>query len=178
MAYNLASLGGVDIQDNPSEPVFGMLDAVELISKFIAADVADIIRSEGVSVTDALAQSIEALAVEFDKTTASFDIVGLDYYKFINEGVDGVEIKHGSPYSFKTIKPPSFEGIDSIMTWLETKVGGQVDMSHAYAVGVNIKKKGIKPKKLTDTILATGLIDRIEEAVNDTVDKVIFNTIK
>lgn len=175
MSYNLSSFGK-DLTDN--QPAMGLVEVVRIVSEFVAKDIADWLRSEGVSVTDSLAESIAALPVEFDFTTATFSIAGAPYYKFINEGVDGVDIKHGSPYSFKTIKPPSFAGIDSIMNWLEAKVGGQVEMSHAYAVGVNIKKKGIKPKNLTQRILDSGISDRIEEAYMRAIEDNILNTIK
>lgn len=176
MSYNLSSLGGVDINQTNND-LLGMEEVVRLVAEFVANEIANWLRDNGISVTDSLAQSIAALPVEFDLNSASFKVVGEEYFSYIDKGVDGVERKHGSPFSFKTIKPPSFKGIDSIMNWLETKVGGSADMSMAYAVGVSVKKKGIEPKNITERILEGGLLDRIEEAYVDAIEKNILNSI-
>jgi hypothetical protein len=48
----------------------------------------------------ALAKSIDAKVKIFGQSI-SIQVFMFDYWKFINEGVNGTVVKHGSPYSFK-----------------------------------------------------------------------------
>jgi hypothetical protein len=77
------------------------------------------------------------------------EIEAADYAKFVDKGVDGLEVKHGSPYSFRT----PFAGrkmADEIREWIPAKgamlpEGFRSYESFAYAIATNVKKKGIKP---------------------------------
>jgi hypothetical protein len=77
------------------------------------------------------------------------EIEAADYAKFIDKGVDGLEVKHGSPYSFKT----PYAGrkmADEIRQWIPAKgamlpEGFRSYESFSYAIATSVKKKGIKP---------------------------------
>jgi hypothetical protein len=92
------------------------------------------------------------------------------YYDFINKGVNGTLVKHGSEYSFKNIGV-SKAFLKSLMEWkkfnvraskkddqlkgkskLQTKRKKITDAkeSSAYGLGVYIKRNGIKPTQFFD----------------------------
>lgn len=117
-----------------------------------------------------LESSLSATDIQADGSRMSIDILILDRYKFTDQGVNGVESKHGSPYSFKT-KKPSLGMQRAIKSWLRTRgaramkykaiskterkdksikrMKAKTDSqdSLAWAVATSVKKKGIKPTK-------------------------------
>jgi len=101
------------------------------------------------------------------------DVLLEDYYKFVDEGVNGVVNNRGAKFSFKS-RNPSRKMVDEIEQWLKragassTNVKKSVSKkesvglsfanasrSKAFAVAASIKRKGIKPTKfLTDAVIA------------------------
>lgn len=101
------------------------------------------------------------------------DVLLEDYYKFVDEGVNGLINSWGSKFSFKS-RNPSRKMVDEIEAWLKragasaTNVKKSVSKkegiglsfanasrSKAFAVAASIKRKGIKPTKfLTDAVIA------------------------
>ena len=93
------------------------------------------------------------------------------YYDFINNGVNGLLKKHGSPYSFRTLKiSKSF--LKSLMEWEKFNIRAsrnedqkkgksklqvkRTDItkqkkSSAYAIAIAIKNNGIKPTNYLNT---------------------------
>lgn len=103
-----------------------------------------------------LAQSIEPKPLK-----TGFEIEADFYYKFLDEGVkgagkgiSGLVTKGG--YQFKTIRP-NREMEESIAEW----TGESIDSN--YGVVVNIKKRGIKAKNITENVINTDLLDKISE---------------
>jgi len=101
-------------------------------------------------------------------TKNGFQIEADYYYKFIDDGVNGVGQFQGamSPirsvvssglYNFKDLRVPS------IMANRIKDMPGVSSMSHAYAIGVNIKRYGIKPKNITDKVVSDEMLERISQ---------------
>lgn len=75
------------------------------------------------------------------------------YYKFVNYGVDGVDMRRGAPYKFKT-RFASREMINNLMD------GYGIDTSHAFAVASKIKSQGIKPRNITTEFLESDKVKK------------------
>jgi len=127
------------------------------------------LRESGRIGTGSLEQSIAVEVVG----NLDMRIMANDYWDYINEGVDGVERKFGSPYSFKDIK--SVGGIVASMKeskWIATKGlfpnEGQSFDSMLYAIATSVKKQGIKPSHFFDTVMTD---EAIEEFTNDLTEQ-------
>ena len=178
---------GVDFSQSGS-PIKGIESAIKRISFDISEEFRQYLETNNISATRALSQSIGA---DPSRTTVSANgaeivILADDYFKFINEGVDGVEVSHGSPYSFKTIAPMNQEGIQSIKQWIPARglpMFASID-SMAYAISVGIKKKGIQPKKITENVLEgeAKVLEKIERslelALGTAVEVTLINTLR
>ena len=153
--------------DGESTPLKGIESALFRLSDDIAKEFREYLISNGIESTQALAYSIGGVPVTISDNGAEMKIEALDYFKFIDRGVDGVINKHGSPFSFKTIKPPSINGIESIRTFVGAKgIPAIPDIDGiTYAIAVSIKKKGIKPKNIFDGVIEGGLLDRMAESI-------------
>jgi hypothetical protein len=127
------------------------------------------LRNDGTNSTGDLEESIHIENVDIKGKSMSLDIVLLDRYKFINDGVKGVESGKGK-YSFKTIYPNK-KMATALLKWyrsgkarstsIRKPLGGKTEKKNlrakktvdqaenlkslAYATAVNIKKHGIKP---------------------------------
>lgn len=96
---------------------------------------------------------------------------GVPYYEFIDKGVDGVEQSQGSPFAFKSLKV----GVDmekSLASWMKEKYGEGAgydsERGDFYGLGVNIKKRGIKPTHFITDVLGNNIL-------NDVSDKMVNN---
>ena len=93
-----------------------------------------------------------------------FEIEADYYYKFIDDGVSGVggaikpirSVVTNGTYKFKNLGVPSAMA-QSIREWS----GASIEQS--YAIGVNIKQYGIKPKNITDKVVTDAVLERIAE---------------
>ena len=101
-------------------------------------------------------------------TKNGFEIQADYYYKFIDDGVSGVGQFSGATtpirsvvsnglYSFKNL------GVPEAMARRIKDMPGVGSMSHAYAIGVNIKNYGIKPKNITDKVVTDEMLERISQ---------------
>jgi len=115
----------------------------------VTADLREYILSNA-SNTGALAQSV----VYFPTGTLSFDIQADFYYKFVDEGVNGLKVNHASQYSFK-YPGVSYNMAKSIQEWKG------LEMSHAFAVASNIKQRGLKPKNITENVINDKVLEMI-----------------
>lgn len=133
------------------------------------------LQKEGISATGALGQSITPeLPIEISPGKATIRIGADKYYDFIDRGVDGVEVKHGSEFKFKN-KYPNRKMVRDLRGWMAAKGigGGDTFNSHAYAIATNIKKKGIKPKNITEAVLTPQLITALEEVYANALERAI-----
>ena len=149
------------------------------------------LRDEGRSSSGALEASIAPTITE-DQGKVIVQILAEDYYDFINKGVDGLERKFGSPYSFKTLGVgrqmlTSFEdfirnrGIKQLT--YTSREGEQIQKvletandykSAAYVLARATKKKGIEPTFFMDKTFDKKSLDELAETLGKTVTQ-IFN---
>lgn len=86
--------------------------------------------------------------------------ISMSYYgKFIDEGVNGVEVSWGSPYSFTSKRPPAsaFESYTS-------------DLSEQFAIAASVYKNGIQPRDFIQPVIdekLQGLSDMILNSIWD-----------
>jgi hypothetical protein len=100
--------------------------------------------------TGALAQSV----VYFPTGALSFEIQADNYYKFVDQGVNGIATNHSSVFSFKT-PFVSYNMAKAIQEWKG------MDMSHAFAIASNIKQRGLKPKEITENVINDKVLEMI-----------------
>ena len=115
----------------------------------VTADLREYIQANAMN-TGALAQSV----VYFPTGALSFEIQADDYYKFVDEGVNGIAVNHASVFSFK-YPGVSYNMAKAIQEWKG------LEMPHAFAVASNIKQRGLKPKHITDSVITDELLERI-----------------
>jgi len=141
--------------------------AYELIIKKIGDDIVDSFRTQIEKDTKSDNGALKA-SVEPIFKGKGFQIEADYYYKFIDDGVSGVGQFSGaiSPirsvvsnglYSFKNLGVPQSMA-KSIGEWANVS-----DISQAYAIGVNIKRYGIKPKNITDKVVTDEMLERISQ---------------
>ena len=103
--------------------------------------------------TGGLAQSV----VYFPKGSLSFEIQADSYYKFMDEGVNAIGTNNmGSSYSFKAPFVSSSHA-RAIQEWKG------LGLSHAYAVAMNNKKKGLKGHNITDNVITDKALEDISK---------------
>ena len=115
----------------------------------VTADLREYIQNNAMN-TGALAQSV----VYFPTGALSFEIQADDYYKFVDEGVNGIAVNHASQFSFQ-YPGVSYNMAKAIQEWKG------MDMSHAYAIATNIKQRGLRPKHITDNVINDKVLEMI-----------------
>jgi hypothetical protein len=136
-----------------------------------------LLASQGRNANGALSQSL-AFKFSTDNGIVTYELLALDYWDFINSGVNGIERAFGSPYSFRSLNPSpamidSLTGTGSLRGWMAakgintitwvTKDGEVVSKGlydeddykqAAWVFAKAIKRKGITPSHFVDdTIL-------------------------
>ena len=131
-----------------------------------------------------LRQSIEPQQVKRTETGLLLEIVMEDYYKFIDEGVQGVggdnkstggifqNVAPNSPFSYKDGVKPSYKHFEQ---WANVKG------LNPFAVRESVFRKGIKPNYFYTDVMTDDriniLVDRLEVAGAGTVEVIILNSI-
>jgi hypothetical protein len=103
--------------------------------------------------TGALANSYKG---EF--TINGIEIYGLDYFKFIESGVNGTEQTWGSPYSFSNKMIP----ISTIQGYADARG------INVYALQKSIFKKGIRPKD----IITSSIDSKLDNFGDDLIEAI------
>lgn len=93
-------------------------------------------------------------------TIDGIEIGGLDYFKFIEQGVNGTEQSWGSTYSFSKKMIP----ISTIQSYADERG------INVYALQKSIFKKGIKPKDIITSKLNNKLDDFGDDFLNSMWD--------
>ena len=117
----------------------------------VTADLREYIQKNAMN-TGALAQSV----VYFPTGALSFEIQADDYYKFVDEGVNGLKTNHSSQFSFR-YPGVSYNMAKAIQEWKG------LDMSHAFAIATNIKQRGLRPKNITENVITDDLLNMISK---------------
>ena len=105
---------------------------------------------QNASNTGALASSI----VYLPTGKLSFELKADFYYKFVDQGVNGLNGNMGSEYSFKLPYVTS-KHARAIHEWKG------IPYPEAYAVAMSIKKRGIKGKHITEKVITDDVLERI-----------------
>jgi hypothetical protein len=132
--------------------------------------------------TGALSASIRPEIRVLQDGVVELTVRANEYWDFVNSGVDGTQVKYGSPYSYKTKQPPmeaikkwfAFKGINSMRM---TDSAGRIrevrlttDNQYkalAYVIARSIKRKGIKPSYFADEAFSQESIDELLETIAD-----------
>ena len=103
-----------------------------------------------------LAQSV----VWFPTGALSFEIQADDYYKFVDQGVNGIAVNHASAFSFQ-YPGVSYNMAKAIQEWKG------LEMSHAFAIASNIKQRGLKPKNITENVINDKVLEMIAKDLTE-----------
>lgn len=145
-----------------------ILNDLDIIAKFLADEVRFSLQKTKKG-GGALEQSIKGSA---NSTGLGFEInvFANDYFKFIDQGVNGSRsARNNTPFSFRSKKPP----LEPILSWVRRKgiESGSADIRKAaFAIQMHIFKNGIKGVNILDAVL-TQLGNNIESKVADSAEK-------
>jgi hypothetical protein len=127
------------------------------IQKYID-DIVELLRSETPTNLGNLRNSMMANVVS-SKEGPQIQIE-MDYYgKFVDEGVNGVKVKWGSPYSFTNKRPPA-SAFESYTT----------NLSEQFAIAASVYNNGIQPRDFIQPVIdekLQGLSDLIANSIWD-----------
>lgn len=151
---------GRDVVKEPSDAYEEYV--IELSKLFVEAFV-EYMNSDDVSASGTLAQSVIAVPIN----GLVFEIQADEYYKFVDQGVNGTKRKYGSEFSFKH-ETASRSHAQQIKQWIPqrglTKPSSIPTYdSFAYAIATSIKRKGIKPKNITENVITKKALQKIQD---------------
>ena len=138
---------------------------------------------DGHIATGKLINKITANPVEIKGNTYSVSINLMDYWKYVEEGVNGTDKDQGSPFSFSTSKTMIPSNI--VLEWI--KVDGKLpsQKSLAWVIAKSIHEKGIKQGKQLEKTLnelndewTIKIIDAVTEDLSNSVGIIIENGVK
>ena len=197
-AAKLDNLGSNDRGDKVT--LSASVQALVDLAGHLISEAQSNLNKAGAEATGELESSIKATDIDITGSVAGINIELLDRYKFIDEGVNGVEQSQGSKFSFKTKTVP--KGMkDSIKKWLrirgrravkykpiskterkdqgiaKTRKAADSQEGLAYAVATSVKKKGIKKTKFfTNALKSTE--KRAKKEFGDAFKADIINSLK
>jgi len=167
MAINEAEiLRQLERQDIGKDASKVYINSLTVLADQITQDFKDVIQKETKSDNGALRQSVTTVP-----NSNGFEIDADFYYKFIDDGVSGVgqfsgavrphrQVVSSAPYQFKDLFVPK-KMMNSIREWS----GASIEQS--YAIAVNIKNYGIKPKNITDQVWNDTTIQRVSDDLSE-----------
>lgn len=133
-----------------------------------------------------LLQSIDGL-IKVQSNNISFELVMNDYWKFVDKGVDGTVTSQGSEYKYK--KNGKRIPLDAMKKFiaarglspkqLVTKGSKKVSKakkqtaldSFAWALGISIKRKGLKPTHFFTNVINESLKQRLTKEISEAIKK-------
>lgn len=121
-------------------------------------NIVDLLRSETPTNLGNLRNSMNAIVTPSD-SGAQIEIEMAYYGKFIDEGVNGVQVSWGSPYSFTNKRPPA-SAFESYTT----------NLSEQFAIAASVYRNGIQPRDFIQPVIdqeIQGLNDLIVNSVWD-----------
>lgn len=122
----------------------------------------------------------------------TFELSMLDYYKYVDQGVNGTKVNHGSQYSFRDKFPKILE----IKKWIsnkniqdfdevKTKKGLKTLASDfkgvnrlAFLIGRKIKTKGIEPTHFYSKVIDDGRLKKLSADLTKEAGREIIIDIK
>jgi hypothetical protein len=138
-----------------NEPLSDYEKLVTTIGQLVTDELSDYVR-KNVHNLGGLAQSV----VYFPTGALSFEVQADLYYKFQDQGVDGLSNPQGSIYKFRTptVSPNMAQAISQAYG---------VEIGHAYGISYNIKQRGIKPRNITANVINETLLNDIAKLLED-----------
>ncbi len=155
------------------------------------------LQSNGNVDTGRLDRDMYAGDIEVDGTKLAVDIFIPNYGMYLDQGVNGTEVNHGSPFSYRGKMPP----VAKLLAWArrranraqkykpvsklekkDNKVNKMVSdasnyRSLAFAIGKSIQKKGIKPTKFFSKAVA-GCAAKFKSNIAEGIRIDIINSMK
>lgn len=131
----------------------------------VVAEMKNRLKGDNKLASGALEDSLQYRLTEDPKNGINLAFLMLDYGKFVDKGINGVEQRRGSPYSFKNLNVGR-KMIASLGRW--KKIRG-VKISE-WAIAKSIKKKGIAPTQFF-TISTTRRRKQLEANIEKLIDK-------
>jgi len=171
---NLGSSKSV-LEGNPSSPLAELL-------KELTQDVTDQLKksldSYGVGASMNLRQSIVPhKQAKLDGDTISVGIDADFYWKFVDKGVNGAEVNHGSPaWGQQPAQTTSFH--QAILNWIPT-TGSTLPQgfdsydSWAWAIQTNIKKHGKKARPFFTDVVNDTLVEQLAKPISKLLGRAI-----
>lgn len=170
----LNTIGSTDRGDGVS--MNNTAKALVRIADLIMTEAASNMDKNGNVATGGIISSMKATDIQVKGTRMELDIEIDSRYKFLNDGVKGVNGGTGK-YQFKTLRPSKKMAL-AIMKWIKVRRvatkykaisknekknqsikaashAANSQKSLAYAIATNIKKKGIRPTKFWTKAVAT-----------------------
>ena len=126
--------------------------------------------------TNNLKQSIKPTKVENRGGQIDIGITADFYWKFVNYGVNGTEVKHGAPDWGSTPNTKSFK--ESIAEWRTSK-GITLPPSFSsydsldYAIMTNVRKKGKEPRPFFTDVVNERLVDVLKKPIENLLKRSI-----
>ena len=194
---NLLSDLGTDLTEPAKFDSLIEQAVIRFVNNLSDAMKSNLTEKDGYYADSDLVQSIITLPIESNGTTISMAI-DMNYYgDFLNKGVSGTRNKFNSPYSFKKESvSPAFN--KSLRKWI-TKRGIPIQSRYsntrnltksarakkqidektkmAYAMGMGIKREGIKPTHFIDDALSEKSIETFAQSLADALGRSIGVTI-
>jgi hypothetical protein len=133
----------------------------------VVAEMRTRLRNDGKVASEALYDSIRHIVTNNPQDGIQLNFELLDYYIFVDKGINGVQRNVGSPYSFKYAKP-SRKMARAIGQWRKIK-GVQ---ANEWAIATNIKKRGIRPTQFF-SISTRRRQKFLEKKVTELLDKAL-----
>jgi hypothetical protein len=147
-------------------------ELIDFLNKYGAQVVAEMqnrLKGDGKIATGHLSESIEYTLGQNKQTGITLAFVMEDYGKFVDKGVNGVERRRGSPYSFKKLTVGG-KMLQQIGRWKKLK---GIKASE-WAIAKNIKKKGIAPTQFY-TVSTTRRRKQLESTIEKLIDKALLS---
>jgi hypothetical protein len=126
-----------------------------------------------------ISQDITFEPIEITAQGVKLNITAQDYWKFVEEGVNGLQVNFGSPYSFRTPRPNRAMAA-SIAQWMgERSISDSGNFQGAsWAIATAKKRDGIRPKPFVSDTLTPTFIEEISTHISNELGKTVTLAVK
>lgn len=152
------------------------------------------LEKHGKYVSGNLSSSIIAMPVKVLGQTLTMEIRASEYFKFVNDGVNGTQVDRGSIYSFRKkninksamLKHIANRGVDykGLQNYYTNSKGLKVKRKAplkkekalntlAFLIGRKVSKKGIKPTHFADEVIESNLKNEMEKELSKSIGRLI-----
>lgn len=150
-------------------------------------------------VSGGLSQSIIAMPIKIMGQNLVMEIRADEYFDYVNEGVNGTQVKNGSPYSFRKknvnqsamLQHIANRGINyrDMQNFYKNAKGLKVKRKKplekqkalktlAFLIGRKVSKRGIKPTHFADEVIESNLKKQMEIELSKSMGRMINVEIK